>query len=342
MWLPGISAVVPFLIASVTYEQSLGTLHLGMNLTVMVLLVGWGSFLHEESVREKWCARQELDETSALADAMQGVARTLCDVVMQFSEDLRVLDADQEHVHKEYFGMALRNKSFKKVLSDSDCARFDQVMKQAKASLIPQCLSATVKTNKNEYEARFFVVAMGTSNSSFCIGMCVERGAYTLPPAVDGSTIADECSFISQPLPSIPESDEDSEDTERSSNGTGHRHSSVHTSDKSRGSPRRRRSRTQSTSEAYDVTPMWSIQASLYLVMQRWQVPRSPDACCPFHDSAHHANSALTRLLRLGCKPLWSGFDGWQCPECLCLNLDGVATCQVCNTDDAVANVVSL
>jgi len=80
-------------------------------------------------------------------------------------------------------------------------------------------------------------------------------------------------------------------------------------------------------------TALLTRRKSIIIAMHHWNLPRNPDACCPWHTAVYAVDEVVRLEARTPCKPLWSPFLGWQCTTCTCVNHPTVAPCNVCGTE---------
>mmetsp|Transcript_33061 Transcript_33061/g.70933 ORF Transcript_33061/g.70933 Transcript_33061/m.70933 type:complete len:686 (-) Transcript_33061:41-2098(-) len=80
-------------------------------------------------------------------------------------------------------------------------------------------------------------------------------------------------------------------------------------------------------------TDLTTRRKSIIIMMHHWNLPRNPDACCPWHTAVHAVQEVAQYEDRTACKPLWSPFLGWQCASCTCLNHAEVHPCNVCGSE---------
>lgn len=80
-------------------------------------------------------------------------------------------------------------------------------------------------------------------------------------------------------------------------------------------------------------TALLTRRKSIIIAMHHWNLPRNPDACCPWHTAVFAVDEVARLEARTPCKPLWSPFLGWQCSSCTCVNHPTVTPCNVCGAE---------
>lgn len=84
-------------------------------------------------------------------------------------------------------------------------------------------------------------------------------------------------------------------------------------------------------------TALLTRRKSIIIAMHHWNLPRNPDACCPWHTAVCAVEEVAKLEARTPCKPLWSPFLGWQCATCTCVNHPTVSPCNVCGSERPAA-----
>lgn len=87
------------------------------------------------------------------------------------------------------------------------------------------------------------------------------------------------------------------------------------------------------TAACFVDTALLTRRKSIIIAMHHWNLPRNPDACCPWHTAVCAVDEVARLEARTPCKPLWSPFLGWQCSTCTCVNHPTVAPCNVCGAE---------
>merc|ERR1719382_1338422 len=80
-------------------------------------------------------------------------------------------------------------------------------------------------------------------------------------------------------------------------------------------------------------TALLTRRKSIIIAMHHWNLPRNPEACCPWHTAVCAVDEVARLEARTPCKPLWGPFLGWQCTACTCVNHPTVVPCNVCGAD---------
>lgn len=70
---------------------------------------------------------------------------------------------------------------------------------------------------------------------------------------------------------------------------------------------------------------------TLLETMKHWNLQTTPVVCCPYHMYVTTVKTMSSYILRkTPCDKSWRPLNGWQCPECACMNSDDAMLCEMC------------
>lgn len=80
----------------------------------------------------------------------------------------------------------------------------------------------------------------------------------------------------------------------------------------------------------FEVTSTYTCIETAKWLFKHWNLPSARSSCCPWHACLEVTMCLLRSELQSPCAPLWSPLGGWQCLDCLGMNMEEATSCQLC------------